>query len=136
MDEPTKGIDVGAKYEIYLLMKKIVEEGGSIILISSELPEVLNMSNRVNTICDGRINGEFDPAIGLRRRDHGEGLRVRMSAATQPAEGRLTPQAVGNFLKDNPIFVAIARLVVITSIVEPKFLTRRTSTTSSASSGR
>jgi ABC-type sugar transport system ATPase subunit len=62
LDEPTKGIDVGAKYEIYLLMKKIVEDGGSIILISSELPEVLHMSNRVNTICDGRINGEFDPS--------------------------------------------------------------------------
>ena len=61
LDEPTKGIDVGAKYEIYLLMKKIVEEGGSIILISSELPEVLHMSNRVITICDGRITGEFDP---------------------------------------------------------------------------
>jgi ribose transport system ATP-binding protein len=63
MDEPTKGVDVGAKYEIYLLMKKIVEDGGSIILISSELPEVLHMSNRVNTINDGRINGEFDPMI-------------------------------------------------------------------------
>jgi ribose transport system ATP-binding protein len=63
LDEPTKGIDVGAKYEIYLLMKKIVEEGGSIILISSELPEVLHMSNRVNTINDGRINGEFDPRV-------------------------------------------------------------------------
>ncbi len=63
LDEPTRGIDVGAKYEIYLLMKKIVEDGGSIILISSELPEVLHMSNRVNTICDGRINGEFDPAV-------------------------------------------------------------------------
>ncbi len=63
MDEPTKGIDVGAKYEIYLLMKKIVEDGGSIILISSELPEVLHMSNRVITICDGRVNGEFDPMV-------------------------------------------------------------------------
>ena len=63
LDEPTKGIDVGAKYEIYLLMKKIVEDGGSIILISSELPEVLHMSNRVNTICDGRVNGEFDPMV-------------------------------------------------------------------------
>ena len=61
LDEPTKGIDVGAKYEIYVLMKKIVENGGSIILISSELPEVLNMSNRVITICNGRITGEFDP---------------------------------------------------------------------------
>jgi len=61
LDEPTRGIDVGAKYEIYLLMNKIVEQGGSIIMISSELPEVLNMSNRVITVCDGRITGEFDP---------------------------------------------------------------------------
>ena len=61
MDEPTRGIDVGAKFEIYLLMKQIVEAGGAVILISSELPEVLNMSNRVLTICEGRITGEFDP---------------------------------------------------------------------------
>ena len=63
LDEPTRGIDVGAKYEIYVLMNKIVEQGGAIIMISSELPEVLNMSNRVLTICDGRITGEFDPAV-------------------------------------------------------------------------
>ena len=61
MDEPTKGIDVGAKYEIYMLMKDIAEKGGAIILISSELPEVLNMSNRVLTIFEGRITGEFNP---------------------------------------------------------------------------
>ena len=61
MDEPTRGIDVGAKYEIYLLMKEIAERGGAVILISSELPEVLNMSNRVLTIFEGRITGEFDP---------------------------------------------------------------------------
>ncbi len=61
LDEPTRGIDVGAKYEIYLLMKKIVENGGSIIMISSELPEVLNMSNRILTISEGRITGQFDP---------------------------------------------------------------------------
>ncbi len=61
MDEPTRGIDVGTKYEIYVLMKQIAESGGSVILISSELPEVLNMSNRVLTIYDGRITGEFNP---------------------------------------------------------------------------
>ena len=61
LDEPTRGIDVGAKYEIYVLMNKIVEAGGAIIMISSELPEVLNMSNRVLTICEGRITGEFEP---------------------------------------------------------------------------
>ena len=61
LDEPTRGIDVGAKYEIYLLMKEIAERGGAIILISSELPEVLNMSHRVLTIADGRITAEYDP---------------------------------------------------------------------------
>ncbi|HVO19579.1 MAG TPA: sugar ABC transporter ATP-binding protein [Anaeromyxobacter sp.] len=61
MDEPTRGIDVGAKYEIYVLMKQIAESGGAIILISSELPEVLNMSNRVLTIFEGRITGELLP---------------------------------------------------------------------------
>ena len=61
LDEPTRGIDVGAKYEIYVLMNKIVEQGGAIIMISSELPEVLSMSNRVLTVCDGRITGEFSP---------------------------------------------------------------------------
>ena len=63
LDEPTRGIDVGAKYEIYLLMKEIAEKGGAIILISSELPEVLNMSHRVLTIADGRITAEYDPKV-------------------------------------------------------------------------
>ncbi|MGI6007885.1 MAG: sugar ABC transporter ATP-binding protein [Ruminococcus sp.] len=61
LDEPTRGIDVGAKYEIYVLMTKIAEAGGTIIMISSELPEVLNMSNRVYVLSDGHIAGEFDP---------------------------------------------------------------------------
>ena len=61
LDEPTRGIDVGTKYEIYLLIKRIAESGGSVIMISSELPEVLAMSNRVLTICEGEITGEFDP---------------------------------------------------------------------------
>jgi ribose transport system ATP-binding protein len=61
LDEPTRGIDVGTKYEIYLLVKQIAENGGSVIMISSELPEVLAMSNRVLAICEGRITGEFNP---------------------------------------------------------------------------
>ena len=59
MDEPTRGIDVGAKYEIYLLMNKLVEQGKSIIMISSELPEVLGMSDRVIVINEGRKKGEL-----------------------------------------------------------------------------
>ena len=58
LDEPTRGIDVGAKYEIYTIMNKLVEEGMSIIMISSELPEVLGMSDRVYVVSSGRIAGE------------------------------------------------------------------------------
>ncbi len=59
LDEPTRGIDVGAKFEIYTLMNKLVEEGMSIIMISSELPEVLGMSDRVYIVSAGRIAGEL-----------------------------------------------------------------------------
>mgnify|MGYP001015283938 FL=1 len=59
-DEPTRGIDVGAKSEIYDLMERLVKEGKSIIMISSELPEVLRMSDRVVVMCDGRITGCLD----------------------------------------------------------------------------
>lgn len=60
MDEPTKGIDVGAKYEIYKLMCELAREGMAIIMISSELPEILGMSDRVIVMRDGRIRGEFN----------------------------------------------------------------------------
>jgi len=59
LDEPTRGIDVGAKYEIYTIMTKLVEEGMSIIMISSELPEILGMSDRVYIVSSGRIAGEL-----------------------------------------------------------------------------
>ncbi len=58
-DEPTRGIDVGAKSEIYKLMNELVAEGKSIIMISSELPEVLRMSDRVIVMCEGRKTGEL-----------------------------------------------------------------------------
>ena len=60
MDEPTRGIDVGAKAEIYTLMGRLVQQGVAILMISSELPEVLGMSDRVLVINSGRIVAEFD----------------------------------------------------------------------------
>mgnify|MGYP002514861271 CR=1 FL=1 len=59
LDEPTRGIDVGAKYEIYSLMNKLVEQGMAIIMISSELPEVLGMSDRLYVMSEGHITGEL-----------------------------------------------------------------------------
>ena len=59
-DEPTRGIDVGAKQEIYKLMNALVSEGKSIIMISSEMPELLRMSDRLIVMCEGSITGELD----------------------------------------------------------------------------
>jgi len=60
LDEPTRGIDVGAKYEIYCIINQLVSEGKSVIMISSELPEVLGMSDRIYVLNEGAIVGEFD----------------------------------------------------------------------------
>ena len=57
-DEPTRGIDVGAKNEIYKLLDRLANEGKAIIMISSELPEIIRVSNRVLVMCEGRITGE------------------------------------------------------------------------------
>lgn len=60
LDEPTRGIDVGAKYEIYLIINRLVAEGKSVVLISSELTEILGMSDRIYVMHEGRIIAEFD----------------------------------------------------------------------------
>ena len=61
-DEPTRGIDVGAKSEIYKLLNELARQGKSIIMISSELPEILRMSHRILVMCEGRITGELSAA--------------------------------------------------------------------------
>ncbi|UFJ39615.1 sugar ABC transporter ATP-binding protein [Brevibacillus humidisoli] len=57
LDEPTRGIDVGAKYEIYSLIADLAKQGKSIIMISSEMPELLGMSDRIMVMCEGRVSG-------------------------------------------------------------------------------
>lgn len=59
-DEPTRGIDVGAKSEIYSLMTELASQGKAIMMISSELPEILRMSDRIIVMCEGRVTGELD----------------------------------------------------------------------------
>jgi len=60
-DEPTRGIDVGAKHEIYEIINKLKKEGIGVIIVSSEMPEVMGISDRILVMCDGRITGELDP---------------------------------------------------------------------------
>lgn len=59
LDEPTRGIDVGAKYEIYTIMNRLVSEGYSVLMISSDLPEILGMSDRIYVMAEGSITGEL-----------------------------------------------------------------------------
>jgi ribose transport system ATP-binding protein len=59
MDEPTRGIDVGAKAEVHALMSHLAQEGMGILMISSEMPEIIGMSDRVIVMCQGRVTGEF-----------------------------------------------------------------------------
>lgn len=67
-DEPTRGIDVGAKSEIYKLLNLLAESGKSIIMISSELPEILRMSHRIMVMCEGRITGELSTSEATQER--------------------------------------------------------------------
>ena len=62
LDEPTRGIDVGAKYEIYCIIAELAKQGKSIIMISSEMSELIGMSDRVMVMCDGRVTGFIDGA--------------------------------------------------------------------------
>ncbi|MDK2878788.1 MAG: methyl-galactoside transport system ATP-binding protein [Thermoanaerobacteraceae bacterium] len=60
LDEPTRGIDVGAKYEIYTIIAELARQGKSIIMISSEMPELLGMSDRIMVMCEGRLSGTVE----------------------------------------------------------------------------
>ncbi|MDR2433353.1 MAG: sugar ABC transporter ATP-binding protein [Treponema sp.] len=62
MDEPTRGIDVGAKYEIYMIMADLVKQGKAIIMVSSEMPELMGMSHRVLVLCAGQLTGTLEKA--------------------------------------------------------------------------
>ncbi len=81
-DEPTRGIDVGAKSEIYRLLNDLAQQGKAIIMISSELPEILRMSHRVVVMCEGRITGELEVAEATQEKI--------MTFATQRGESLLT----------------------------------------------
>ncbi|RVA63845.1 ATP-binding cassette domain-containing protein, partial [Mesorhizobium sp. M7A.F.Ca.CA.001.11.2.1] len=62
LDEPTRGIDVGAKYEIYTIIARLASEGKAIVVISSEMPELLGITDRIYVMNEGRIVGEMPAA--------------------------------------------------------------------------
>lgn len=84
LDEPTRGIDVGAKYEIYTIIAELAKQGKSIIMISSEMPELLGMSDRIMVMCEGRLTGII-PGQGATEEDI---MRLATQRSTQE-EGNL-----------------------------------------------
>ena len=82
LDEPTRGIDVGAKYEIYTIINRLAAEGKAIILISSELPELLGTCDRIYTLSEGRITGE------LPRAEANQESLMRLMTTTQEVQDR------------------------------------------------
>jgi putative multiple sugar transport system ATP-binding protein len=81
LDEPTRGIDVGAKYEIYTIINALADQGKAVLLISSELPELLGLCDRVYTLSAGRITGEMSRAEATQ-----EGLMTLMTAGQEAGE--------------------------------------------------
>ncbi len=80
LDEPTRGIDVGAKYEIYRLIHELADQGKAVIMISSELPELLGMSDRIYTIFEGNITGVIE------RREAEQEVLMKMMTKTSASE--------------------------------------------------
>ncbi len=83
MDEPTKGVDVGAKAAVYEIMGELAEAGLAVIMISSEMPEILGMCDRIFVMCDGRMTGELSRAEATQERI----LELAMRKHAQPAQG-------------------------------------------------
>ena len=96
LDEPTRGIDVGAKAEIYRLIDELAGEGLGIMLISSELPEIIGLSDRIYVMQNGRITGELqggeavteEQVLALAMVDH-LAVSAEQAEAIQEAEGQL-----------------------------------------------
>ena len=81
LDEPTRGIDVGAKYEIYTIINRLADQGKAVLVISSELPELIGLCDRIYTLSAGRITGEV-----LRADATQEGLMTLMTAGQEAGE--------------------------------------------------
>lgn len=83
-DEPTRGIDVAAKVEIYNLMNKLKEDGIGVLFVSSEMPEILGISDRIIVMCDGRVTGEMPIAEATQEKilDYATRFESKMGAAT------------------------------------------------------
>ena len=95
LDEPTRGIDVGAKQEIYAEINELAKEGLAIVMVSSELPEVLGLSDRIIVLHEGKLTGEFTKDGSHARKSYGGGDRT-FNCKKVNSRGKMTEEAKTN----------------------------------------
>ena len=135
VDEPTRGIDVGTKAEVHRLLSDLAGQGVAVLMISSELPEVLGMADRVIVLFEGRVSGEFSraeaseeaimrAATGAR----GRGGRVSATAETAnvgPVDGRSRSHALAEAIfrfRELGIVLALVIVVTVTAVHNSNFV--------------
>ncbi len=104
LDEPTRGIDVGAKYEIYTIINRMVAAGKAVVVISSELPELLGTCDRIYTLAFGRITGVL-PAH--------EATQEKLDGAHDQGKGQCEMTGVANVLRQSGIYIAFVAIVLL-----------------------
>ena len=135
LDEPTRGIDVGAKYEIYTIINEMAAQGKAIIVISSELPELLGICDRIYALSAGRVTGEVDDQRGASREAHAvhdqrEGVAacLRRLSQRRPIPNRSSRRPSGNRggsvlqflsgrLRQIGIFIALIAIVILFQVL-------------------
>ena len=133
LDEPTRGIDVGAKYEIYTIINELAAQGKAIIVISSELPELLGICDRIYALSAGRITGEVDTPRGPPREAHavhdqGEGIAAMSADHSRPRPNPVIPPPqdessggvlgfLAGRLRQIGIFIALIAIVILFQVL-------------------
>ena len=114
-DEPTRGIDVGAKQEIYTLINTLVEQGKAVLMISSEMEELMGMSDRIMILAEGRVAGEL-------KKDE---FNQETTCATRPGKERIdfTMKKAMDVLKSRAIYVFLLVMIIFFTVMNPNFLT-------------
>ncbi|MFH1264258.1 MAG: ATP-binding cassette domain-containing protein, partial [Planctomycetota bacterium] len=112
LDEPTRGVDVGTKAQIHRLMDELAAEGKAILLVSSELPELMGMSDRVLVMCEGRLAGEFDP-----RKTPEETVAAaafpRTANSRRPKDAQPDHGFTGRLVRIREIGIAVALVAIV-----------------------
>jgi ABC-type sugar transport system ATPase subunit/ribose/xylose/arabinose/galactoside ABC-type transport system permease subunit len=126
LDEPTRGVDVGAKAEIHELLRRLADSGKAVVLISSELPEVLANSDRVGVFCRGRLVGTFDAATATAKQVAAAALSgggpAARTAPIKPARSSRSPARAAGMAREAGLWAAVLLLALILGLTRSTFL--------------